>query len=120
MGSRISRKIARLFVMYPPSSSLRRMKAQKVVMCSRNTARSESREFTDSERNLPHPSQLIHRPVPEDGLAVNIALVDGAEIAAVVRHGAMVAEHEEAIHRHGGFRVRTGIGISGRDIVLIE
>jgi hypothetical protein len=43
---------------------------------------------------LSHSAQLIHRPVAEYGLAIDKALIDRAEIAAVVRHRAMIAKDE--------------------------
>jgi hypothetical protein len=33
---------------------------------------------------LAHPAQLIHRPIAKHGLAVDVALIDGTEVAAVV------------------------------------
>src|ERR1700732_3558484 len=35
---------------------------------------------------LPHAAELIHGPVPENGLAIDEALIHRAEVAAVVGH----------------------------------
>src|ERR1035438_1713714 len=68
----------------------------------------------------PYATQLIHRPVPEYSFAVDKVLVDRAKIAAVVRHGAMVAEHKERMRRDRQFGVRAGIGIGRGNVVLVE
>src|ERR1700677_3181957 len=66
------------------------------------------------------PSQLLHRPISEDGFAVDIAFVDTAEVAAVVRHGAMVAEDEVTIGRHHDFAVRAGVGVIAGNVIFVE
>src|SRR5580658_22865 len=69
---------------------------------------------------LPHSPQLIHRPVPEHRLAIDQALADRAEFAAITRHRPMVAQDEEVMLRHCSFRVGTGIGIGRGNVVLAQ
>src|SRR5690349_14983864 len=45
-------------------------------------------------------SQLLHGPVAKHGFAVNVAALDGAELAAVVGCATVVAEHEIRILRN--------------------
>src|SRR5260370_35343232 len=76
--------------------------------------------FLTRQRALPQPSQLLHRPISEDGFSVDEAIVHGAEVAAVVRHRAMVAEDKETIRRNHNFTVRAGIGVIARNNVFVE
>src|SRR5580704_17698786 len=66
------------------------------------------------------PSQFFHRPISEDGFPVDEALVDWAEVAAVVRHGAVIAEHEIAVGRNRHLGIGAGIGILIGDVVFVE
>src|ERR1039458_785983 len=69
---------------------------------------------------LPQPPQLLHRPIPEHGLAIDVALVNGAKVAAVVRHGAMIAQHKVAVRRNDHFAIGASVGIIGGHVVLVE
>src|SRR6266851_7486278 len=76
--------------------------------------------FLTRQRALPQASQLLHRPISEDGFAVDVAIVHGAEVAAVVRHRAMVAEDEEAVRRNHNFTIRARVGVIAGDVVFVE
>src|SRR5215468_1371866 len=69
---------------------------------------------------LSQPAQLLHRPVTEDGLAVDVVLFHRAEVTAVVRHAAMVAQHEVAVRRHDDFRVGALVGINRWHVVFLN
>src|SRR5260370_4602851 len=69
---------------------------------------------------LAHSAQLIHRPIPEHGLAVNIALIHRTEVPAVVRHRAMIAQNEIAFRRHDRLRIGPRAGVSGWNVILIQ
>ncbi|MCU1285643.1 MAG: hypothetical protein JWO13_1993, partial [Acidobacteriales bacterium] len=59
-------------------------------------------------------------PIDEDGFAGDEGLVDGAEIAAVVRHGAVVAEDEELSLWNRGLWHGTEIYVGGGDVGLMQ
>src|SRR5208283_737589 len=69
---------------------------------------------------LSQPSHLLHRPISKNGFTVDEAFVHGTEIAAVVRHGAMVAEDKEAMRRNHHFAKGAGVGVIVRNIVFVE
>src|ERR1019366_2733096 len=69
---------------------------------------------------LPQPSQLLHRPISKNGFAVDVAFVHGTEVAAVVRHGAMVAEDEEAVRWNHNFAIGAGVGVIAGNVVFVE
>ena len=66
----------------------------------------------------PQPSQLIHRPVAENGFAVNISFLHRPEIAAVVRHAAMISQNKVAARRHDDLGIGALIGVGGRNVVF--
>src|SRR5581483_157719 len=47
----------------------------------------------ENSKVLPQPPSFIHRPVGENGLAVDVFLADGAELAAVIGHRAVIAQN---------------------------
>lgn len=53
---------------------------------------------------LAHAAELIHGPVAEDGLAIDEALIHRAEVAAVVGHGPVIAQHKIRIRGDHGLR----------------
>src|SRR5213593_3752310 len=69
---------------------------------------------------LSQPSQLLHRPISEYGFAIDEAFVDGTEVAAVVGHGAMVAEDEEGVRGNGDFWIGAGVGVIRGDVVFFD
>src|ERR1700689_178080 len=70
--------------------------------------------------NLPHPAQLVHRPISKHGLAVDIALIHRPEIAAVIGHRAMITEHEIALRGHYGLGIGPRVGVGGGQIIPIQ
>ena len=64
--------------------------------------------------------QLIHGPISEDCLAIDVALVHRPKIAAVVRHGAMIAENEEAVGRDDDLAIRASIRVIAGNIVFVQ
>src|ERR1700736_4081257 len=73
-----------------------------------------------TESSLPQPAQLLHRPISEDSFSVDEAIVHGTEVAAVIRHRAMVAEDEEAIPRNHNFTIGAGVRVIAGDVVFVE
>src|SRR6202451_2054757 len=74
-----------------------------------------------SRENLsPHPPQFLHRPISKHGLAVDIALIHRTKIAAVVRHGAVIAQHEVGIGRNDRLRIRSRIGVNRGNVIFIH
>src|SRR4051794_28154660 len=69
---------------------------------------------------LPHSSHFIHRPVPENRLAVDESNIDRTKVAAIVRHGAMIAQHEVAVRRYDNLSIRPLIGVSSRHVIFFE
>src|ERR1700733_9782913 len=69
---------------------------------------------------LAHTAQLIHGPVSEYGLAVDVALIHRTEITAVVRHRPVISQHEVAIRWDHCFRIRPRVGVGGRNVIFIE
>src|SRR5438270_10280067 len=63
-------------------------------------------------------AQLVHGPVAEDGLAIDIAAHHRADLAAVIRHGTMVAKHKIRIVGDNGLRKRTGVQVIRRNVRL--
>src|SRR5580692_3087840 len=70
--------------------------------------------------SLANSSQLIHGPISKHRLAVDITLIHWAEIATVVRHRAMISEHEITLRRHDRFRIGPRVGVGGRHVILIQ
>src|SRR3954463_2944244 len=70
--------------------------------------------------DLANAPELVHGPVAEDGLAVDKFLLDRPETSAVIRHGAVIPEHEIRTRRHHGFGIRTRIRVLRRHIFLVE
>src|SRR6185312_7403109 len=67
-----------------------------------------------------HPPHFVHGPISQHCLAVNVARIDGAEVTAVVRHVAMVAQNEIAVRRDGGIRIAAVVLVSGGHVVFLE
>src|SRR6266852_2617777 len=72
------------------------------------------------EPTSPHSSHLVHRPIPEHGFTVDKADVHRPKITAVVGHGSMVTQHKVAGGRDYDLGVRALVGVSGRNVVLVE
>src|SRR5215831_3422146 len=69
---------------------------------------------------LPDAPQLIDRPITKHSLAINEALIHGTEVAAVVRHRAVIPEHIIRIRGHRYFRKGSGIRVFGGNVTLIK
>src|SRR5882724_6371001 len=69
---------------------------------------------------LSQSSKLLHWPVSKHSLTVDEAFVHRAKIAAIVRHRAMVAKHEETIGRNYHFAIRPGVCVVTRNVVFVE
>src|SRR5437879_9757174 len=93
----------------------RKVSAESFMSSSVSQTRQEGKGV-----KLPHSTQLIHGPVAEHGFAVDKALVHGAEVAAVVGHGPVIAEHKIRIRRHHHIRQGPRIGVLGRDVSLVK
>ena len=65
-------------------------------------------------------ADLIEGVIDEDGFAVDGFLGDGAEVAAVGRHVAMVAEDEEGVGGNGHFGVAAVVAIGGSNVGLVQ
>src|SRR5271169_4598399 len=69
---------------------------------------------------LPQPAQFLHRPISKDRFAVDVALVDRAELAAVAGHGAMIAEDKVAVGGNRDLGIGTGVGVFVGHVVFVE
>src|ERR1041384_2656516 len=63
-------------------------------------------------------AQLLPGPIAEDGLAVDKAAHYRANFSAVIRHGAMIAQHKVSILRNHSFRIGARILVVGWNIGL--
>src|SRR5258708_4674034 len=63
-------------------------------------------------------AEFLHRPVSKDGFAVDVVAPHRAEFAAIVRHGAVVSQHEIAIRRDYDFGIRMLVGELFRNVRL--
>src|SRR5258708_20783305 len=70
------------------------------------------------ENMLMKQAEFLHRPVSKDGFAVDVVAPDRAEFAAIVRHGAVVSQHEIAIRRDYDFGLRMLVGELFRNVGL--
>src|ERR1051326_7058502 len=61
-------------------------------------------------------SQLVHGPVAEDGLAVDVATLNRADFTTVIGHGPVIAQHEVGIGRNDGLSIGTGVLIIRRNV----
>src|SRR5690242_14446006 len=92
----------------------------------RETTRGSARSLAAQERlarddnRLPESAELIHRPISEYSFAVNVFLADGAEVAAVIRHAAMISEHEVAAVGHYGVRIRSLVFVVLGNVIFVE
>src|SRR5277367_4251210 len=77
-------------------------------------------DSTNSGADSPQSSELLHRPISKHRLAVNVAFVNGAEIAAVVGHRPVIPKHKEAVGRNYDFAVRPSVRIIGRNVIFIN
>src|SRR5579863_6885914 len=77
-----------------------------------------------THREIPHcspdSSHLVHGPIPEHCLAVNVALTDRTKIAAVVRQTAMVAQHKITVRRNYDFGVRSLVFVGTGHVVFLD
>src|SRR5436305_6107654 len=81
----------------------------------------ENRALTETQlKNLPHSSHFLHGPVTKHSLAIDEALIDRTEIAAVIRHRAMVAQHKIAVRRHHNIRIRPLVGVLRWHVRLVQ
>src|ERR1700730_11046890 len=74
----------------------------------------------NATKSLPVSSHFIHGPVSEHGLTIDIANSNRPKVAAVVRHGAIVAQHEVAVDRHHDLGIGTLVGVGSRHIVFFQ
>src|SRR5881397_509041 len=70
--------------------------------------------------SLMHYTNFFHRPIAEDGFAVDVAARHRAKVAAVIGHGAMVAQHKITVCWNPDFRRGARIQILFRDIKLAK
>src|SRR6202030_1331518 len=70
--------------------------------------------------SLANSSQLIHGPISKHSLAIDITLIHWAEIAAVVRHRAVISEHEITLRRHDRLRIGPRVSVGWWHVVLIQ
>src|SRR6266850_4645662 len=66
----------------------------------------------------PQTPQFIHRPIPKNRLTENVALLHRPEVPAVVRHAAVISQHEVTPGRHHDFGIGALIRVGRRNVVF--
>src|SRR5690348_6490624 len=89
-------------------------------MSEADIARYPGRSHFKREVRSVQRTNLVHRPVSEDGFAINVAGGHSTEIAAVVGEAAVISQHKIRISWNHRVRERPLVLVGSGDVILHE